>query len=178
MSSTGATYDCIAFESSPIYTLHDKLPSCKFLIGDGAYPCTDHLVTPFSGSLRHDPDKSNYNYFISESRSTIEQAFGLLAGKWRILHSPMQTKVKTCSLAFVCMCTLHNYCIDRSESIDIDPYDSKFSTYNRNIRVDHRRHILSEEFVNSKVIHADYLRNLIMKEIKKRKFKRPGPLPF
>ena len=97
-----STTDFILTESvaTTILSTLDFCNSCKFLIGYGYYPCTDHLVTPFSGFLTHDPDKSNYNYFISESRSTIEQAFGLLVSKWRILNSPMQTKVKTCSLEF------------------------------------------------------------------------------
>jgi hypothetical protein len=54
-----------------------------------------------------------YIFRLSRGRQTIECAFGILSGKWRIFRKPIQTAVTTVeSIVKACVC-LHNFVLDR-----------------------------------------------------------------
>ena len=59
------------------------------MLGDAAYPLSDHLLTPYPGKnlLK---DKDAFNFFLSQVRIRIEQAFGILVGQWGILWKPLR----------------------------------------------------------------------------------------
>jgi len=44
-------------------------------------------------------------------RICIEQQFGLMTAKWRILHQPLQIRLKHVGKVFMCITRLHNFCI-------------------------------------------------------------------
>ena len=82
------------------------------MIGDNAYVCSEHLLTPFSGDQQNNPRKDAYNFYLSQLRIRIEMAFGLLTSKWRILRRPLQCKLKHAGKLFLCVARLHNFCIN------------------------------------------------------------------
>ena len=49
------------------------------------------------------------NFYLSQLRIRIEQTFGLMTGKWRILHQPLQMKLKNPAKVFMCITRLHNF---------------------------------------------------------------------
>jgi len=55
------------------------------VVGDNAYICSETLLTPFSGVEKEDPAKDAFNFYLSQLRIRIEQTFGLMTSKWRIL---------------------------------------------------------------------------------------------
>jgi len=67
-----------------------KLQLRRFAIGDDEYVCTETLVTPFSGVEKDDPAKDAFNFYLSPMSICIEQKFGLMTAKWRILRQPLQ----------------------------------------------------------------------------------------
>jgi DDE superfamily endonuclease len=124
VSSPGGHNDIIAYRKSSLPKLIERLPIGKYMIGDIAYVCSEHLLTPFSGESRKDPNKDTFNFYVSQLRIRIEMAFGLLTTKWRILRSPLQVKVDNVGTIFLAITRLHNYCInervyDKSEIINI-----------------------------------------------------------
>jgi len=84
-----------------------KLPLRRFAIGDNAYVCSETLLTPFSGVEKNDPFYSN----LHQKRIHIEQKFRLTA-KQRILHQPLQIRLKHNGKVFKCNKRLHNFCIN------------------------------------------------------------------
>ena len=63
----------------------DQLESEYFCSEDNAYPLSNNMLIPFSGSERHD-NKYNliYNFYLFQLQIRIEMAFGRLTTAWRI----------------------------------------------------------------------------------------------
>jgi hypothetical protein len=85
----GGANDIRTCQSSTLAPLVENLPVGMFAIGDNAYGCSEHLLTPFSGPQKTQPDKDAYNFYISQLRIRIEMAFGVMVTKWRILKLPI-----------------------------------------------------------------------------------------
>jgi hypothetical protein len=58
----GQTNDTVAYEETGLHKIIDTLPSGLYIAGDAAYVLTEHLLVPFTGSCRQDPDKDSYNF--------------------------------------------------------------------------------------------------------------------
>ena len=117
---TGATHDSLAFSVSGLRRELEKgiLGAVFYIVGDEAYICTDYLITPVPMSVA-DTDEDNFNYFLSSLRMHVEQAFGMLVARWRILKGGLNFSVSR-STDIVCLCMkLHNYVIenDRERSV-------------------------------------------------------------
>jgi hypothetical protein len=85
----GQTNDAVAYEETGLHAIINQLPSGLYVAGDAAYILTEHLLVPFTGSCRQDPDKDSYNFYLSQLRIRIEMAFGLLTTKWRCLRKKL-----------------------------------------------------------------------------------------
>lgn len=53
-----------------------------FLLGDSAYPCLNWLIPPFKDNGHLTQNQKRFNYKHSSSRVQIENAFGLLKGRF------------------------------------------------------------------------------------------------
>ncbi|XP_066910825.1 putative nuclease HARBI1 [Clytia hemisphaerica] len=92
----------------------EKLSGCNFgplpyfLVGDEIFPLKYWLMRPFPGRFLLEEERI-YNYRHSRARRTIENAFGILAARWRILLRPIRAKVENVE-KYTCAClALHNY---------------------------------------------------------------------
>lgn len=109
----GATHDSLALALSGFMRELEAgiLMETYWVAGDEAYQCTNSIIVPYP-SLTLTKDEDNYNYYLSSMRIHIEQAFGLLTCRWRILkHGVLFGFEKCCVTVAVCM-KLHNYCIE------------------------------------------------------------------
>lgn len=108
----GSVHDARVFRTSPFYeTLPNKCDN-HFIIGDSAYPCLPHLLTPFKDNGFLTRPQQNYNFLLSRSRYIIEHCFGLLKQRFRSLY---HLKLKNIGeiVHFIRACAvLHNLCID------------------------------------------------------------------
>jgi len=57
------------------------------------------------------------NYRLSRGRRVVESAFGIPAGKWRILNKPIETS-NMADWIVKCICVSHSTVIDR-EGVDV-----------------------------------------------------------
>ena len=53
-----------------------------------------------------------FNFFLSQLRIKIEQAFGMLVEKWRILKSPLTRNIRAAANIIMACARLHNFCIN------------------------------------------------------------------
>lgn len=127
----GATSDYLCFVTSPLYHLLEQigfLAPGLALYGDNAYVSNRYMATPFK-NVSSGP-KDAYNYYQSSTRITIECAFGMLVHRWGMLRKPIPQGVsiaKTTSLV-LCLCKLHNYCIDQKQTTVPLPTDQDSAT--------------------------------------------------
>ena len=53
---------------------------------------------------------------ISRSRRTIENAFGIMCAKWRILFKAQETAPETTDVIVKAICCIHNFLIEEAET--------------------------------------------------------------
>lgn len=69
--------------------LHGTRVKTNFcLVGDEIFPLLPNLMKPYSRIRLQDRERI-YNYRLSRARRTIENSFGILASRWRILFTTM-----------------------------------------------------------------------------------------
>lgn len=126
--SSGSTHDHLIWESSVVKNRLDeefKNGSLRntdyYVIGDEAFVCTDHLLTPWSGK-NLEPCKDSFNYYLSSMRQCIERAFGLLTQRWGIFWRPLACRFDKWSTIVTVCCKLHNLCIDLNDDAIQDRY--------------------------------------------------------
>lgn len=88
--------------------------SCPYvLIGDEGFALKPYLMRPFPyRQSRRDPQKENFNTRLCKARRVVENAFGILAQKWRIFFRPMEVSVESVILIVKTCCILHNFLRD------------------------------------------------------------------
>jgi len=86
---------------------HDDKDIPFFIIGDDAFPLRTYLVKPYADKFL-DHDQRIFNYRCSRARRVVENAFGILAGRFRCLHTSLQVTPQTArKIAKACI-VLHN----------------------------------------------------------------------
>lgn len=80
-----------------------------FLVADSAFPLACNMMKCFEGtSLPH--WKHSFNYSVIRTRRVVEQAFGRLKGRWKVVEKcNLNDPVFARQVAMVC-CALHNVC--------------------------------------------------------------------
>ena len=95
-------------EPEPLQNSSDQLPVPHFLVEDEAFALKPWLLHPYSGHGLPEAEKV-FNYRLSRARRVIENSFGILAARWQIFHSVIQTSVKTAEVIIQATVCLHNY---------------------------------------------------------------------
>ena len=78
-----------------------------FLIGDDAFALSVNLMKPVSGN-NQSYEQSVYSYRISRARRCVENAFGIMAHRWRVLYKEMEMDVEKCRCVIKTCIVLHN----------------------------------------------------------------------
>ena len=110
---TGSTHDALACSVSGLKREIEKgvLGEIFYIVGDEAYTCTEQVITPFPKS-EADCEQDNFNFYQSLLRMHIEQAFGMLAARWRIMRGGLEFSVKKSTNLICLLMKLHNYCLE------------------------------------------------------------------
>ena len=81
-------------------------PLPYFFVGDEIFPLKRWLMRPFPGKLTE--LQRSFDYRLSRKRRTIENAFGILAARWRIFHTPMRANIENAENYTLACLALHN----------------------------------------------------------------------
>lgn len=98
-----------------------------FLIGDSAFPLSVNLMKPFPNSQSLTHTQKNFNRQLSSARSVIENAFGRLKGRFRIVSKKMEFNIDNSCQIIQTYCTLHNICLFMNDEFDLNWLDSELS---------------------------------------------------
>lgn len=91
---------------SPRYVGEEILP--YVVVADDAFPLKENLIKPFpSRGLTKEERITNYR--ISRARRVSENAFGIMANRFRVFLSPMQLNPENVEKVTLAGCILHNF---------------------------------------------------------------------
>ncbi|XP_031330267.1 protein ALP1-like [Photinus pyralis] len=90
-----------------------NLPNTKvefpyFFAADAAFPLHENIMRPYPGDKLSDAQKI-FNYRLSRGRRTIENAFGILSQRLRVLRRPIIANVDLCEQITLSCVVLHNF---------------------------------------------------------------------
>jgi len=94
----------------------DDRPTPYFLVGDDAFPLRRYMVKPYAQRWL-DHDQQVFNYRCSRGRRVVENGFGILAGRWRCLHTPLAVHPDHAEAVVKAAVLLHNIMRDRYPNI-------------------------------------------------------------
>jgi hypothetical protein len=140
------------------------------VLGDNAYICTEHLLTPFSGDNKLDPALDTFNFYCSQLRVTVERSIGLLVQRWQIFKKPMVTRLATVSAAIQCGTRLHNFIIEHqglNNDITLLPIIENAPTRQNDELYAHTEGAVADITGNS------VMRDMIVRELRESAYTRP-----
>ena len=82
-----------------------------YIAGDDAFKAAEQILTPYPGD-NLPPRECAFNFWQSNSRITIECAFGQLVRKWGVLQKPLATGFANHKAVVMACMILHNLCVD------------------------------------------------------------------
>lgn len=104
VSDGGVFRNCSLYQSLE----NGMLPEGYILVGDNAFPLKEYLLKPFPGNHLTLKQKI-FNYRLSRARRIVENAFGILAARFRVFEKPMPySPEKVVKIVKTC-CALHNW---------------------------------------------------------------------
>ncbi|XP_065197210.1 uncharacterized protein LOC135828714 [Sycon ciliatum] len=81
-----------------------------YLVGDSAFPLSATLMKCYDDNAALLPWQRTFNYRLIRTRRVVEQAFGRLKGRFRVLvHNNLNDPEFASRVAIVC-CAIHNVC--------------------------------------------------------------------
>lgn len=80
-----------------------------YIIGDWCYPLLSFLLTPFSWNRTGSPAQNTFDEALMKGRKMVEEAIGLLKGRWKILQD-LNVGLNHAPQTIVACCVLHNLC--------------------------------------------------------------------
>ena len=82
--------------------------ACEFyLVGDDAFPLRDFLMKPYPSRKLTDKERI-FNYRLSRARRTVENAFGIMANRFRVFHTAISLHPDNAEAVVIGACVLHN----------------------------------------------------------------------
>lgn len=86
------------------------------IVADDAFPMKPYLLKPYPDRLYDDTSSRVFNYRLSRARRIVENAFGILANRWRVLRGRMTLCPDKAEKVVKACCVLHNFLRTRSIS--------------------------------------------------------------
>ena len=124
MSDGGVFKNCNLYQALEKQQLNipqpTTLPGTQILfpfviVADDAFPLKDYILKPYSqrGLTR---ERRIFNYRLSRARRVVENAFGILANRFRVFMTPISLQPEKVEKSVMACCVLHNFLRAKVES--------------------------------------------------------------
>jgi hypothetical protein len=91
----------------PLPGRHKSMP--YVIVADEAFPLKNYIMKPYSGRTTDSVKRRIYNYRLSRARRVVENAFGILANRFRVFLAPIPLAPKKVQTIVLTACLLHNF---------------------------------------------------------------------
>ncbi|CAI6373613.1 unnamed protein product [Macrosiphum euphorbiae] len=127
----GSSHDARVFKNSLlgetlINNYQEMISKNLHILGDSAFPLLENLLVPYKATHILSDREKLFNKRLSSTRVVIEQAFGLLLGRFRRLKSLESKSVELMSLIVTGACILHNLALKNNDLFEIEDIDQDF----------------------------------------------------
>lgn len=97
--------------------LHNSNLEMPFVVlADDAFPLQENIMKPFSHE-KLSTEERIYNYRLSRARRVVENTFGILANRFRVLLTTINLQPKKATTITLACCYLHNFLKKRNPSV-------------------------------------------------------------
>lgn len=98
-------------DDAPLKLKPDGPALPHFLVGDEAFPLSRKIMRPYPGRSEGNMPlrEAVYNYRHSRARRCIENTFGIMVARFRLLRKPILACENTVRAAVLAIIALHNY---------------------------------------------------------------------
>lgn len=86
-----------------------KLPNKAVFVGDDAFPLATYLMKPYSRHEGLEHKQKIFNYRLSRARRIVENAFGIMASRFRVYRKPISVSLDKTDSIIKATCALHNW---------------------------------------------------------------------
>nr|CAI5841483.1 unnamed protein product [Callosobruchus analis] len=112
ISDGGVLLNTKFFEKLQNKTL--KLPTTYVFVADDAFPLRVDMLKPFRQTDLNSRERKIFNYRLSRARRIVENAFGILASRFRIYHTAINLQPENIEKIVMATCVLHNFLIEHT----------------------------------------------------------------
>lgn len=95
----------------PLPAREKAVPFC--IVADDAFPLKPNIMKPFP-FRNQDISQRTFSYRLSRARRVIENTFGILTARFRVLRSNMQLQPEKAKYIVAAACVLHNFLLSRN----------------------------------------------------------------
>lgn len=88
-------------------------------VADDAFPLTNRIMKPYSSRGLH-RTRRIFNYRLARARRTIENAFGILSNRFRILLTTINLSADKVEIITLATCALHNFLLNKGTTYVTD----------------------------------------------------------
>lgn len=124
VSDGGVFANCSLSTALSTNTLNIPGPKClpqraspmpHVIVADDAFAMKTYIMKPYP--FRNQPiPKRVFNYRLSRARRVVENAFGILASRFRVLHRPILLQPDKAIKVVKAICAIHNFLLKSSSS--------------------------------------------------------------
>ncbi|CAC5355615.1 unnamed protein product [Mytilus coruscus] len=88
------------------------------VVGDEAFPLKEYLMKPYPQRGGLDDSQRIFYYRLSRARRIVENAFGILCNRFRVLRAPILSSPDKVEKIVLCCCALHNFLRPENQTVN------------------------------------------------------------
>lgn len=100
------------------------------LVADEGFPLKRFVMRPFPMDKNLTDERRIFNYRTCRCRRVVENAFGILAQRWRLYFRPLQCKIDTVQKIIKATTVLHNYLCSKEDIAAVGTHEEISEAYN------------------------------------------------
>ena len=87
-----------------------------YVVADEAFPLKRYIMKPYSRRGLSEEQRI-FNFRLSRARRVVENAFGILTNRWRVLFTTINQKPQVVESIVLACCAMHNFLREEHSSV-------------------------------------------------------------